>query len=367
MVDGGRVVRAHHDRRQPLPAVDLVARRQCHGLRVDSNAHPRVVAQVLPVDFAAITAAEDDIGMIGVQRDGPGLAAGGIAPFLLRAQRIVQPPLQHADARIVLLRAIEAVGHLVIHHHVVKLGRGLVVQRREGAPVVHRHLGAAVARHPKNARVTRVDPDVVGIAMRHRYLLERGAAIGRTQQRDVHHIDLVGVHRIGAHMAIIPGPAAHFLFGVDERPRRAAIIRTIESAARLGLHQCPHALRVGGRNRHPHLAHFAGRQAAGQLAPRCAAVGGLVHPAVRPAGNHRPWLALDARQAGVDLVRIVGAHGEGHRAGAVVHEQHMVPRGAAVARAIDAAFLVAAKGMAERCDIDHVGIGWMHDQLADGA
>ena len=367
MVDGGRVVRAHHDRRQPLPAVDPVARRQCHGLRIDGHAHPRIIAQVLPVDLAAITAAEDDIGMTGVQRDGPGFAAGGIAPFLLRAQAVVQPPLQHADARIVLLRAIEAVGELVVHLNVIQFGGGLVVERREGAPVVHRHLGAAVARQREQPRIARVDPDVVGVAMRHRYFLERGAAIVGAQQGHVHHIDLARVHRIGAHMAVIPRPPAHLLVAVDQRPGRAAIIRTIKPAAGLRLHQSPYAARVGGRHCHPHLADVAHREPAGQLAPRCAAVGGLVHPAVRPAGNHRPWLALDARQAGINLVRIVWAHGERHRAGAIVHEQHMLPRAAAVACAVDAAFLVAAKGVAESSHVDHVGVARVHDQFADGA
>ena len=85
-------MRAHHNRRHPLPSVTQGLRRRLLILEAQPHTHTRIAHHVIAIDRTAITATEDDVGLVRVQRHRTGLAAGSVAPFLLRTQRIAQPP-----------------------------------------------------------------------------------------------------------------------------------------------------------------------------------------------------------------------------------------------------------------------------------
>ena len=76
-------------------------------------------------------------------------------------------------------------------------------------------------------------------------------------------------------------------------------------------------------------------------------------------------LRCAAPRAGVDLVRVRPVDRDRHGAGLVVDEQHLLPRLAAVLRAVDAAIGSPAERIADRRDVRDVGILRMDLQLAD--
>ena len=54
-----------------------------------------------------------------------------------------------------------------------------------------------------------------------------------------------------------------------------------------------------------------------------------------------------------------------YRAGRFAAEQHMLPRFAAIGRAIDAAFAVRAEAMPQRSHVHHVRVVWMDADTRD--
>src|SRR5690606_31938460 len=104
------------------------------------------------------------------------------------------------------------------------------------------------------------------------------------------------------------------------------------------------------------LADHALRQPAGQLRPAVTAVRGLPQPALLGAAKDRPRLALAAPGGSVDLARIRRIDRQVDEAGRIGDEQDLLPRRAAVARAVHAAIGVRPTRAAERGDVDEVGI-----------
>src|SRR5439155_12733555 len=100
---------------------------------------------------------------------------------------------------------------------------------------------------------------------------------------------------------------------------------------------------------------LGGRQAPSQRPPRRAAVSRLVQPAILALPGAifpRPLARLE--QDGVDRLRIARIERQRHAAGVLVLVQHALPILAAVNRAINAALLVGAVGMAKHGDEDTV-------------
>src|SRR6478672_1710123 len=89
-----------------------------------------------------------------------------------------------------------------------------------------------------------------------------------------------------------------------------------------------------------------------------AAVSRLVDAAFRgrAAADDRPRFALAAPGAGEDLVRVLPVDRNRHGAGLIVDEQHLLPRLAAVLRAIDPAFRPPAERLADRGDVGDIRV-----------
>src|SRR5688572_18040733 len=71
----------------------------------------------------------------------------------------------YADAAVVLLCAVDAVGQLVVDVNVVELAGHLVVDGAPGLAAVEGDVGAAVVALDHALRIGRIDPEVVVVAV----------------------------------------------------------------------------------------------------------------------------------------------------------------------------------------------------------
>src|SRR5690606_31387332 len=140
-------------------------------------------------------------------------------------------------------------------------------------------------------------------------------------------------------------------------PRRAAVVAAVQPA-RLArrLDERVHTTRYGARNVDADLADKPGRQTVRQLRPVVAAVRRLPQPALFGAADDRPRLALAAPRGRIDLIRIRGVHREIDEAGRIGDEQDLLPRAAAILRAVNAAIGIGTRRRAQRRDIHEIGI-----------
>ncbi len=176
--------------------------------------------------------------------DRSGLAASDVEPVLFGVQRVAGRPGRHADRRVVLLAPVEPVGEPVVDDHVVELGRRLVHVTGPGRSTVQRHLRAAVVRHDHDLRVGRVDPEVVDVAVGHRNLLERLAAVHRAMEADVQSVDRVLVHRVSDDMGVVEGSLPQLVLAVHPLPRLSCVVGAVDAAIGLRLDDRPDTVRV---------------------------------------------------------------------------------------------------------------------------
>ena len=314
-------------------------------------------------------AAVDDVGVGGVDGDEAALARAGVGAV---AQRDGAPlgGGGHADGGVVLLRAVDPVGVLVVHVQAVELRGQLVVDGRPGLPTVERHTGAAVVALDHALRVLRVDPQVVVVAVRRGHFAEAHPAVGGLPHLQVGDVDRVSVARIGKDVGVVPGPVHQVSVSAYLRPALAVVVTAVQAGSlTLGLHQGPDppGTRRGGAD--AVLAQQPARQAAlaGQLLPGVAAVGGAPQPAARAAAVQVPEAAPCRPAAGVQDARVERVHGQVHGAGVGAAVQHLFPGLPAIARAVHPALGVRAEGVAQRGHVDQVRVLRVHADAADVA
>ena len=148
---------------------------------------------------------------------------------------------------------------------------------------------------------------------------------------------------------------------VHEDPRGTAVVRHVE-AARLRLDVGPHPVGVGAGHRNRHLAQHAGREAriVRQFRPGLAAVRRLEDPRACSSAPQLPRLPVYLPESRVEHVGIAGIHDEIDGTRAVVAEQYLLPRPAAVGGTEHATVGIRTERMAEGGHVRPVRIGWVH-------
>ncbi len=197
---------------------------------------------------SAIAAAIHDVVVERVHGDVAAFAAGSGLPVLLGDGAAVGA-VQDAHSGVVLLRAIDAVGEVVIGHDAVKLRGGLVVV---GAPVfaaVEGYLCAAVVAYDHALVIFGRYPEVVVVAVGCFIRFEGAPAVGGLVIIHIEHIHNVGVFGIGIDAGVVPGALAQGAVFVELLPALAAVVGAIH-AALIGLHDGPHAVLLHGRGRY---------------------------------------------------------------------------------------------------------------------
>ncbi len=255
---------------------------------------------------------------------------------------------------------------MVRRDDVVELCGGLIVLPSPGRPAVVGDVRAAIVPLDHAERVAGVDPQVVIVTVRRADLFKRAAAVGRFPEADVEDVDRVLVLGIGVDVRVVPGPLPERPIVVDPGPGGTAILRP-ENAAFFGFDHRPDPLRVHRRDRDADLAEGALGQArvAADLGPAVAAVGRLEQPTPRAAALHPPRHAAGLPKGGVDDPRIVRVEGDIDGARVLVPIKDILPGGATVQRAEDAAGRVGPKGVSENRRVDQVRVGGVDPQLAD--
>src|SRR5262249_30983892 len=104
---------------------------------------------------------------------------------------------------------------------------------------------------------------------------------------------------------------------------------------------------------------------AAQVLPGVAAVHRSPEAASRASAREAPGRAQGLPESGVQDARVAPRDREVHRPHPLADEEHLFPRAAAVPRAVDAALAVRAEGVAERGDVDEIGVAGIHTHPAD--
>ncbi len=158
-------------------------------------------------------------------------------------------------------------------------------------------------------------------------------------------------------MRVIPRALPQNILLVDARPHPSAVVGAEQPAVRR-LHQRPHALRIGRRDRDADSPQHPARhpRRPRNFIPCIAAVRALEQAAPRSAAIHAPRLAADLPEARIQHPRIARVHRQVHRARLVVALQNLLPGRAAVRRPVHAAHLVRPPQVPHRRHVDDVGI-----------
>ena len=210
--------------------------------------------------------------------------------------------------------------------------------------------------------------------------VERATAVFRHERVLGQLIDAVRMVGIDPDVTVVKRPRIR---AVHVGPGCAAILGTVEPAAQLAQVRIVGAVllglegvldhdhqdsRIGAGYVHLDLAEVSGGQAAGELGPGLSAIGALEEAAVRPAAQEPVRQADPLPEAGVEHIGVGGVHGDVAGARLAVVGQaagEARPGTAAVRGAEDAALARVAPQVALRRDIHDVGIGRVHQHLAD--
>src|SRR6185312_10390871 len=265
----------------------------------------------------------------------PAAAEGGAAAVRPGARR------RAAVIVAVLLRAVDPVRRALVGGDGVVLRGRLVVPGRPCLAAVDGGNRSLIAGQHHVVVLDGVDPQLVVIVAAGSAAegLEVGAAVGGFVDGGVDGVEgvfVLGIHGDGLE---VPAAAPDAVVVVHQLPGGAGVVGAVEAAVLgAGIHHGVDAVGVRGRNIHADAA-GVGRQPAGQMGPGAAAVGGFVQPAAGAVGGriHRPRRTPRGPQRGVDHLRVGGIKREVNGSGVVVGEQHLLPGGAAVGRAVDAA------------------------------
>src|ERR1051325_5081723 len=193
--------------------------------------------------------------------------------------------------------------------------------------------------------------------MRHGDGCEGLAAVVRSVEARVEHVNGLGVRRVGVDARVVPGALAQLSFLVDFRPGLARVVRA-KDAALFRLDDGPHSIRVGGRDRDADLPDRPFGQAfiARQLRPCVAAVRRFEDAGAGAAALQSPGLTDNLPESGVENIGVCRVEDEIDRARLVVTIENLLPGLAAVFRAEDAALSVRAEGVPERRDVDDIRV-----------
>ena len=206
------------------------------------------------------------------------------------------------------------------------------------------------------------------VAMRRLNLREARPAVGRFPKLQIGNVDRLAVTGIGEDVRVVPGPVHQIAMRRNQHPAFTIILRPVETGFfRLGLHQRPDSSGAGGRHRNPELAERTGWQAriTRNLRPALAAVCGTKKAASRPAARNVPEVAAGLLERRKQDARIARIHCQIDGAGIGVLVQHFAPGLSTVTRLENPALLVCTECIAERGDMDEIGIVRMDADAAD--
>ena len=218
------IVRRDEQRLGPLQAVleaGCAIARNIQG--IDRHVAEIVGAVIVAGHLTAVGIRVNDLAILGVGRDEATFAAAHGEP-ILPADHSLVIATGNGDGGVVLLRAVHAIREAVVHRDMIELRGGLIVRCRPCLATVQREAGPAVIAVDQAARVLRVDPQRVMIAVRRGHQVERLAAVGGAERTGIEHIDDIGGDGIRKDMGEIPGALPEAVVVVDSAPGSAGVL-----------------------------------------------------------------------------------------------------------------------------------------------
>ena len=142
-----------------------------------------------------------------------------------------------------------------------------------------------------------------------------------------------GFFGIDSDHAEVPAASPDAMLVVAALPCGAGIVGAIQAAI-LGIDDRVHAIVFAAGDSDADAAQTFTRQAAGELRPVIAAVGGFIKTAARPirGGIDVPWRTPRLPQRGIDGLAVLRIESKIDRAGIIVLMQYRFPRLAAISR-----------------------------------
>src|SRR6266571_2432198 len=194
----------------------------------------------------------------------------------------------------------------------------------------------------------------------------RLASVHRSINGRVRDIDDVWVFRIDCDLTEVPATSPDAIVARRFAPGSACVVGTIKTTG-LRIDDCVDAIAIRGRDCDSYAPLSLGGNAVHEWLPVVAAVRGFKDP---PAGSVRrridaPRWTTSVPQSRIDHLRILWIESEIDRADVVAFEQHLLPGGSAVARAIHASIRIRAVGVAERGNKHDAGIFRIDDDAAN--
>ncbi len=161
--------------------------------------------------ISLVTARVNDIGIIRADCNVAALAAADLVVVGDR-DRSKRRAAGKRNGRVILLRAVDAVGHLIVGDHVIEFACGLVIDRRPALGTVEGHAGTTIMTADHALRIAGIDPEIVIVAMWNGNLREGRSAINRLVAALVEYPERIGVLGIGIDVLVVPGTLAQVLF-----------------------------------------------------------------------------------------------------------------------------------------------------------
>ncbi len=161
--------------------------------------------------ISLVTARVNDIGIIRADCNVAALAAADLVVVGDR-DRTKRRAAGKRNGRVILLRAVDAVGHLIVGDHVIEFACGLVIDRRPALGTVEGHAGTTIMTADHTLPIAGIDPEIVIVAMWNGNLREGRSAINRFVAALVEYPERIGVLGIGIDVLVVPGTLAQVLF-----------------------------------------------------------------------------------------------------------------------------------------------------------
>ena len=173
-----------------------------------------------------------------------------------------------------MLGAVEAVGKLVVQRKAVKFGGRLIELAAPGTASVEGDTGAAVVALYHEVGIVGVDPEHVGIAMRHTDAGESFAPIDGLHEADIEVVDRVFVFGVGINARVVPGALADAVVATNPGEGFTPVVGAVQAALGFfdGFNLHPNAGSFGGRNSDTHPAYHAGGEPTAEFFPGVAAI-----------------------------------------------------------------------------------------------
>ena len=244
-IERSGIVRRNQNRKGPLEPKGYLGRR--HAVVVaepDGNVTHLPRTMVNAREDARVAAAISNRRIARIHGDGRILAPRHRV-VVAHADGAVVRAARDRDGAVVLLRAVDAIGKLIVGRDVIELRGGLVLHARPRGTGIERNRGASIIGIDHPPRVPRVNPELVRVTVGHAHHRKRLPSVGRTPHLQVHHVHRVLVERIGRDRRVVEGADGEFRITTRELPRPAAVVGAEDAASGIGrLDAREHALRI---------------------------------------------------------------------------------------------------------------------------